>query len=125
MIPDYADNLYGPVKFGALMWIHIEGTVAGGSGAITTDATNSTPGATITGGGSGQATIAFPKGSFAFPVGNVAVLLAESAGAEGHFEALSAANGTGTIEFSVTPGTAANLADNSRVFVNLLVGRRV
>jgi len=125
MLSDYALNIYAPIKYGKLSLVHIEATVSGGSGALTIDAAKSSPGTGITGGASGQATISFPKGKFVTPLGDPSVLLAESAGAKGSFEALDA-NGTGTVEFAPaggTAGTAAALADNSRVFITLLVGR--
>lgn len=120
---DYGDNLYGPIKFGGMQLVTIQATVAGGAGALTIDAANSSPGTTITGGAGGLATIGFPTGQTVQPV-NILVQLADSVGAIGTFRTLVASTGVGTLEFwpSNTAGTATALADNSRVYISLFVG---
>jgi|SRR5688572_710597 len=115
----YGRNVYAPTKFVDLNWVFIQAAI-GATGAVTRDAANSSPETTIARDGTGQYSITFPKGSFAQVVG-AEVLLAESAGSKLFTEAVSATAGTASFEAATTPGTAADPADGSRVFITLLV----
>jgi hypothetical protein len=122
---DYGDTLMGPVKEGMMQLVHVEGTVAGGAGVITADASACSPGATITGGAGGLATVSFPTGNKnVYLCGPPTVQLADSVGAIGTVRTESALTGTITLEFWVsnTAGTAAILADGSRVHFTFFVG---
>jgi hypothetical protein len=119
---DYARNCYGPMKVGDLSLIYIQGTVAGGSGAVTRDAAASSPETTITRASAGQYTITFPAGEVLIPL-TAETVLAEQAGSRGYWEAFSATAGTGSLEFAVTPGTAAEVADATRICIAFWVGK--
>lgn len=116
----YGRNVYAPTKFVDLNYVFVQATIAGGSGAVTRDAANSSPETTITRDGVGQYSITFPKGAFAQVIG-AEVLLAESAGSKLYAEAVSATAGTASFEAAAVPGTAADPADLSRIFITLLV----
>lgn len=122
MLPDYTRNFYGPVKLGNLALVHIQATVAGGSGAATRDADVSSPETTISRTAAGQYDIAFPGGQFFIPL-TACTVLAEQAGSQGYWEAFDADAGTATIEFATTPGTAAELADDTRIVISGFVGK--
>lgn len=124
MLQDYKPQLDTPKRHGRMALVYLQATIAGGSGAVTIDSANSSPKVTIARDGTGQYTMTFPKSQFAHYVGG-GVLLAEAAGSNVYPESLTAASGgvgTFTFETAVTPGTAADPADASRIFVTLLVG---
>ena len=118
----YARTFYGPRMLGDLNLVVIQGTVAGGSGAITRDTDISSPGTTITRDSAGQYSITFSPGQFFVPL-TAETVLAEQAGSAGYCEAFSATAGTASYEFGTTPGTAAEVADNTRICIAFLVGR--
>lgn len=122
MLQDYTRNMYGAVKFGNLALVVIQGTVAGGSGAITRDASASSPETTISRASAGQYTITFPQGEVFVPIAAETVL-AEQTGSKGYWEAFDADAGTGSIEFGTAPGTAAEVADNTRICLAFWVGK--
>ena len=119
---DYARNHFGPNKFGSLSWVFIQAAITDGSGAVERDATNSSPETTIARDAAGTYSVTFPGGEFAQVVG-AEVLLAENAGSKLYPEALDADAGTATFEAATAPGTAADPAVNSRLFITILVGR--
>jgi hypothetical protein len=121
-LEDTTCNFYGPKKFGDLSLVTIQATVAGGSGAATRDADNSSPGTTIARTAAGQYDITFPAGQTFHPL-FAGTLLAEQLGSAGFLEAASATAGTATYEFGTTPGTAAEVADNTRIYITFLVGK--
>ena len=118
----YARTLFGQRSLGDLSLVVIQATIAGGSGAPTRDTDISSPGTTITRDSAGQYSITFPPGQFFIPL-TAETVLAEQAGSAGYLEAFSATSGTASYEFGVTPGTAAEVADNTRLCIAFLVGR--
>lgn len=119
---DYARNLYAQQNLGDLSLVVIQATVAGGSGAATRDTAISSPETTISRTAAGQYDITFPKGQYFVPL-SACTVLAETTGSGGYLEAFSATAGTATYEFGTTPGTAAEVADNTRICIAFLVGR--
>jgi hypothetical protein len=108
----------------------IQGTIDSGEsdGDVVLDSTASSPGVTLTGTSStGQYSITYPKAKrFHFIAGEV--LLAESAGSKLYLESYdphpsSGTVGTATFEAATTPGTAADPAASSRIFIMILVER--
>lgn len=122
-LPDYARNLFGPQVFGDLSLVVIQATIAGGSGAPTRDAAASSPGTTISRDSAGQYSVTYPGGTIFVPL-NSGTVLAEQAGSDGYLEAFNAAAGTASYEFAVTPGTAAEVADNTRICIAFLIGAK-
>jgi hypothetical protein len=114
-------NVFAPLKYGFAEFCVIRGTVSGGSGAITRDADFSSPDTTITRNTTGLYDITFPPSQGAMWVQPGAVQLAAATGSSGQGVALNAGAGTGQIETSITPGTAADPADTSIVTVVLLL----
>lgn len=109
---------------GRLKWVFIQATSNGT--VLTLDAANSSPGITL-GGTAGDYTIAgLPTGTFAHWVGGM-VQLAEATGVGGDIrpETLVASAGTASFETTTAtaPGTAAAPANNSRVFITIVIGR--
>jgi len=124
MLQNYKPQLDTPVRQGRISLVYLQATIAGGSGAPTVDTANSSPRVTLARNSAGQYTMTFPKCTFAHFVGG-AVMLAESLGSNVYPESLTAASGgvgTLTFECGTTPGTAAEVADNSRIFVTLVIG---
>lgn len=122
MLPDYKQNLvYTPLRFRHLHLVVIQAAI-GASGAPTLDSTTSSPNTTIARNSAGQYTITFPKGQVAFPL-DASTILAEQDGSSGYWETLSATGGTGTLEFGVTPGTPAEVANGARICIGLLLGK--
>ena len=123
MLQDYKPQFDTPKRHGRMAPVYLQAAI-GASGAPTLDTDKSSPKVTIVRNTTGQYTVTFPKSQFAHYVGGC-VLLAESAGCEVYPESLVAASGgvgTLTFETAVTPGTAADPAVDSRIFVTLLVG---
>jgi hypothetical protein len=123
MLPDYKNGLlFTALKKRHLHVILIQATIAGGSGAPTVDTAASDPNTTVARNSAGQYTITFPKGQVFHPL-DACTVLAEQAGSQGYWESFSATGGTATIEFGTTPGTAAELADNTRICFAFLLGK--
>lgn len=123
MLQDYKPQLDTPKRQGRFALVFLQATISDGSGTPVIDTANSSPRVTIARNGTGQYTMTFPKCTFAHFVGG-AVQLAEAAGSNVYPESLaSASSGTGvlTFETAVTPGTAADPAVDSRIYVTLLV----
>lgn len=108
----------------------IQGTVAAdeSDGDVVLDTEASSPGVTLTGTSStGQYAISFPKSRrFHFVSGEV--MLAEAAGSKLSLESYDPAPssgtvGTATFEAAVTPGTPADPAAASRLFITILLER--
>jgi hypothetical protein len=127
MLQDYKPQLDTPKRQGRLALVYLQAAI-GASGAPTVDTEDSSPRVTLTRNTTGQYTMTFPKCVFVHIVGH-SILLAEATGVGGTIrpESLVAASGgTGTLTFETTtdsaPGTAADPADGSRIFITLLVG---
>lgn len=122
--PDYSRGFYKPKQFGDMNMVVIVATIAGGSGAVTRVAAESSPETTITRDSAGQYSITFPKCQTAFPLRPV-LLLAEGVGSDMYWEALSATSGTGTLEAAVNTAaaTAADPADATKIYIALLCGQ--
>jgi len=118
----YALNCYASKMLGDVNLVVIQGTIAGSSGAITRDAAISSPGTTITRDSAGQYSVTFPQGQLFIPL-TAETVLAEQAGSAGYLEAFSATAGTASYEFATTPGTAAEVADLTRICIAFLVAR--
>jgi len=117
----------GPVVSG---WVNpvtmvLQATVASdeSDGDVVIDSAASSPGQTITGTATtGQYSITFPNAKrFHFVSGKV--LLAESLGSELYIESYDANAGTATFEAATTPGTAADPAASSRLFITYMLER--
>ncbi len=124
MLRDYKPQLDTPKRQGRLALVYIQATILGGAGAVTIDTDRSSPNTTISRSNTGKYTVTFPKSQFAHYVGGC-VMLAESAGSDVYPESIVAASGgvgTLTFETATTPGTAADPATLSRIFITLLVG---
>lgn len=124
MLKDYKPQLDTPKRQGRLALVYIQFTISDGSGTPVIDTDRSSPGTTIARNGTGQYTMTFPKSQFAHYMGG-GTLLAEQLGSQVYPESLTASSGgvgTLTFEMAITPGTAADPAQNTRVFVTLLVG---
>ncbi len=124
MLQDYKPQLDTPKRMGRAALVYLQATITDGSGAVLIDSEKSSPKVTIARNTTGQYTMTFPKVVFAHFVGG-AVMLAEAAGSNVYPETLVAASGgvgTLTFETAVTPGTAADPAVDSRIFITLLVG---
>lgn len=123
MLPDYKSGLlFTALKKRHLHLILVQFTITDGSGTPSLDTTASDPNTTITRDGTGQYTVTFPKGLVFHPL-PIQTVLAEQAGSEGYWESFSAANGTASFEMAITPGTAADPAQNTRVCVAFLLGK--
>lgn len=123
MLQDYKPGLDTPKRQGRCALVYVQATILGGSGAVTIDTNNSSPRTTIERTTTGKYKVTFPKVLFAHFVGG-AVQLADSAGSNVYPETLlPASSGTGvfTFETGTTPGTAADPATLSRIYVTLLV----
>lgn len=112
------------------VFLVIQGTIDAGEsdGDVVLDTDASSPGVTLTGTSStGQYSITYPKANrFHFVSGEV--MLAESAGSRLSLESYdprpsSGSVGTATFEAAVTPGTAADPAASSRIFITVLLER--
>lgn len=123
MLPDYKNGLfYTALKKRHLHLVLIQATIAGGAGAATVDTVASDPNTTCVRNSAGQYTITFPKGLVFHPL-EANTVLAEQLGSQGYWESFSATGGTATIEFGTTPGTAAEVADNTRLCFAFLLGK--
>ncbi len=118
----YALNHYGSKTLGDLNLVVIQGTIAGSSGAITRDTAISSPNTTITRDSAGQYSVTFSPGQFFIPL-EACTVLAEQLGSAGFCEAFSATAGTASYEFATTAGTAAEVADLTRICIAFYVGR--
>jgi hypothetical protein len=124
MLQDYKPQLDTPKRHGRMAFVYLQATILGGSGAVTIDSEKSSPKVTISRSNTGKYTMTFPKCQFAQFVGG-GVQLADSAGSNVYPESLTPASGgvgTFTFETATTPGTAADPATLSRIYVTLLVG---
>lgn len=124
MLKDYKPQLDTPKRQGRLALVYAQFTITDGSGTPSLDTANSSPGLTIARNGTGQYTLTFPKVVFAHFIGE-GVQLAESAGSRIYPETLTPSSGgvgTLTFETATTPGTAADPAVDSRLYITLLVG---
>lgn len=124
MLQDYKPQLDTPKRQGRLALVYLQATILGGAGAVTIDTEKSSPRVTITRSNTGKYTMTFPKCTFAHFVGG-GVQLADSAGSNVYPESLTPASGGAgsfTFETSTTPGTAADPATLSRIYVTLLIG---
>jgi uncharacterized cupin superfamily protein len=103
----------------------LQATVASdeSDGDVVIDSVASSPGQTITGTATtGQYSITFPPAKrFHFVGGEV--MLAEAAGSKLSLESYDANAGTATFEAAVTPGTAADPAALSRLFITYVLER--
>lgn len=123
MLRDYKPQMDTPKRQGRLSLVYLQFTITDGSGTPSLDTANSSPNVAVTRSTTGAYSITMPKGQFQhFVGGGVRGPSDESAGSNVYPEASDADAGTATIETAVTPGTAADPANGSRVLVTYLVG---
>jgi type 1 fimbria pilin len=130
MIPDYADNTYAPLKFGAVHDVFIQATFTDGTGAVSLDSTNSSPGVGIAFDATGDYDITFPKGGWIHVSGAYLDNKDDTPdAADAHVAVpcnISGTAGTGKILILATDDGAVSHPDaGARLFVHLKVGRRV
>jgi hypothetical protein len=118
----YCKNLYGSKMLGDLSLVLIVADV-GASGAVTLDASDSSPDTTITLSTTGQSAVTYPKCQTVFLLGAHSTI-AEAVGSQIQFEALDPSAGTGSFETALTTAgaTAAEPASGTRFYIALLCG---
>ncbi len=122
MLRDYKNQMDTPKRQKRLSLVFVEATIDS-SGDATTVTADSSPDTTLTKTATGTYRCNMPRGTFQhFVGGSVVGPSGESAGSQVYPETKDAGAGTATIETSITPGTAADPADGSRIVLTYLVG---